>query len=233
MAGIESTTSQPPPPPRQGTAVLSYLRDLHKWLRKTQALPGAGVRGTQLDGGRLFSVETRVSTVLYLDHPWKLYQETDDTPGLIVNMTPGIVSGVAVGGNPANITVTLSPLTVTDDATTIVWVKVSIELVVWTPYFKVWAISAAEVGSGASLPSDTLDIATMTNGDVHVQIGSIEAADGELVSITQNLFTPLNYNFPPILYGPETGVHVLVSNESVVDWIETVDDPPCPSPPEE
>jgi hypothetical protein len=73
----------------------------------------------------------------------------------------------------------------------------------------------------------------MTDGDVHVQIGSIEAAEGALVGITQSLFTPLNYSLPPILYGPAEGIHVLVSDESVVDWIETVDDPPCPEPPEE
>jgi hypothetical protein len=172
--------------------------------------------------------------VTFEDHPWKLYQKEDDTPGLIVNMTSGLVSGVnAANSNPLNAIVNLSPLTVTDDATTLVWVKVSIELIVWTPYFKVWAVSAAVTGSGASLPADTLDIATMTDGDVHVQVGSIEAASGVLVAITQSLFTPLNYNLPPILYGPAEGIHVLVSDESVVDWIEADPEPECPAPPEE
>jgi hypothetical protein len=201
---------------------------------------GRTLNGLSFDGGDVIvtkdgiMLRTKSAPITYEDHPWKLYQKTADAPGLIVNMTPGLVSGVAAtSGNPANIIVTLSPLTVADDATTLVWAKVSIELIVWTPYFKVWAISAAVTGSGASLPADTLDIATMTDGDVHVQIGSIEAADGELVAITQSLFTPLNYNLPPILYGPATGIHVLVSDESVVDWIATVDDPPCPAPPEE
>jgi hypothetical protein len=200
---------------------------------------GTALNGLSFDGGDVtilkkgILLRTPISTTTFADHPWKLYQKDTDAPGLIVNMTPGLVSGVAASsGNPANLIVTLSPLTVTDDATTLVWAKVSIELIVWTPYFKVWAISAAVTGSGASLPADTLDIATMTDGDVHVQVGSIEAADGELVAITQSLFTPLNYNLPPILYGPAEGIHVLVSDESVVDWIETVDDPPCPAPPE-
>jgi hypothetical protein len=201
---------------------------------------GTALNGLSFDGGDVtilkkgILLRTPISTTTFADHPWKLYQKTADTPGLIVNMTPGLVSGVAASsGNPANIIVTLSPLTVTDDATTLVWAKVSIELIVWTPYFKVWAISAAVTGSGASLPADTLDIATMTNGDVHVQVGSIEAADGELVAITQSLFTPLNYNLPPILYGPTEGIHVLVSDESVVDWIEADPEPECPAPPEE
>jgi hypothetical protein len=201
---------------------------------------GTALNGLSFDGGDVtilkkgILLRTPISTTTFTDHPWKLYQKDDDTPGLIVNMTPGLVSGVAASsGNPANLIVTLSPLTVTDDATTLVWAKVSIELIVWTPYFKVWAISAAVTGSGASLPADTLDIATMTDGDVHVQIGSIEAADGELVAITQSLFTQLNYNLPPILYGPATGIHVLVSDESLVDWIEADPEPECPAPPEE
>jgi hypothetical protein len=196
-------------------------------------VPGAGMTGRQTPDGRILNVVID-HDVSYSDHPWKLYQKEDDNPGLIVNMTPGLVSGVAASdSNPANIIVTLSPLTVTDDATTLVWVKVSIELIVWAPYFKVWAISAAVTGSGASLPADTLDIATMTDGDVHAQVGSIEAADGKLVAITQILFTPLNYNLPPILYGPTEGIHVLVSDESVVDWIEADPEPECPAPPEE
>ena len=187
----------------------------------------------RFDGYRTYlKVDPQTSTrFAFLDHPWRLYQKDEDAPGLIVNMLPGLVSGAMNDSNQVNMLIPQGPLTVTDDATTIVWVKLSFELRVWTTYFKVWAISASSTGSGASLPADTLDLgtpSTMTAGDVYTKIGSIEAADGELVTITQNLFTPVNYTFPPILYGPASGIHVLVSNDGVVGWVGTVDDPPCP-----
>jgi len=160
----------------------------------------------------------------FTDHPWKLFQADDDIPGLIVSMSPGMVQGInAASSNPLNASIFYTPAVVTDDETTLFWVKVSIELIVYSPFFKVWAIAAAEVETGTALPADTLDIATLTDGDVHVLIGTVIAASGEVTDITQALSTPLAYNLPPILSGPETGVYVLVSTESVVDWQETAE----------
>jgi hypothetical protein len=94
------------------------VNELLPWLKANRVAAGDGLTESQTHNGKVIA-----GTITYEDHPWKLYQKEDDNPGLIVNMTPGLVSGVAaISGNPANIIVTLSPLTVTDDATTLVWV---------------------------------------------------------------------------------------------------------------
>ena len=171
----------------------------------------------RIDRGPTMPKSTR-----FADHPWQLFQTTEQEALPRVSMIPGLVSGVnSTNSNPLQSIVTYTPADLTNDATTLFWAKVSLTLIVWTPYFKVWAVSAAVVETGATLPADTLNISTQTDGDVHVQIGSVTVADGLVTDITQTLFTPLNYNLPPILYGPEAGVHVLGSDDGDVDWIET------------
>jgi hypothetical protein len=53
---MSETNAMPPPPPQEGRKVLRYLQDLHAWLKKTQAVPGLGLRTTQLPSGRAFNV---------------------------------------------------------------------------------------------------------------------------------------------------------------------------------
>lgn len=193
------------------------------WKLRDLAVPGDAV---SLPGPRGGAVGSE-------DHVWKLFQADDDVPGLVTSMISGLVSGIdAATGNPVNLIVGFTPAAATDDAETIWWVKVSLELIVYSAFQKVWAISAAVAEKGAALPADTLDIPEGTDGDVHVRIGSVTAAAGVVTSITQVLRSALSFNLPPVLYGPETGKYVLTCEDGVIEWTE-LGAFECPPPPEE
>jgi hypothetical protein len=203
--------------PGQKSISAGEMNQMQKQVREFMGMNFDG-RHFQVQGNCI-SLRQRRADVKFEDHPWKGFQADAHAPGLVVSMLPGLVEGVAETTlNPLNLSVSYTPAAVTDDAVTIFWAKVSLELVAYTTYFKVWVVTAAVVGSGASLPADTLDIAAGTDGDIHVEIFSVTAADGAITAFSQQLFTPLSFNSPLVLVGPSTGKHVLTSEDSVIGW---------------
>jgi hypothetical protein len=216
-----------------GATWANRVAEAIEWLSKIRGGPGVRVdKGA--DGPAIFVKQLTASTsIKFLDHPWKLFQAEDDDPGLVVSMLPGIVQGVSSSTlNPLNSVIPFTPAAFTDDAETKVWAAVSIEKVAYTTYFSVWAISSIVIATGETVPTDTLDVGAGTDGDVYVLIGTVTTESGAVTSIVQALFSPLTYNLPTELAGPATGIHVLVSDEGVIDWVEADPDPECPTPPE-
>jgi len=167
----------------------------------------------------------------FVSDVWKLFQEEADVPGLLVSMVRGVVvSTNATTGNPVISFVTTAKINATDDDTTIVWLKASVEAVTFGPIFKVWGVTALVVESGSTLPADTLDISAGTDGDIFFEIGQIDAEDGAVTEIRQTLSEPLPLVFPIGIYGPPTGDYVLVSEDGVVSWAEAGPFA-CPPPP--
>jgi hypothetical protein len=135
--------------------------------------------------------------ILFLEHPWKLYQEPEDIPGRRISMLPGVLVRTAAASlYPLNTLVNKTPANAPDDATTLYWLKVSVSKSAYQSYFEVWTVDSWAVETGSALPADTLDIPNDTAGDLHFQIGIVTAADGEIVDIQQDLAAPVTIVFP-------------------------------------
>lgn len=159
--------------------------------------------------------------ILFLDHPWKLFQEEVDTPGLVVSMDQGVVvSSNSSTLAPENELVEYTKTALSDDSTIKFWVKISVAKTTFNTVFQVWYVTASVVETGASVPADTLDVTTNTAGDLFYEIGEVVTLDGVVTTITQALKTPITVIFPMQLIGPETGDHVLTSIDGVVSWTE-------------
>jgi len=153
----------------------------------------------RFDGYRTYlKVDPQTSTrVVYLEHPWKLYQETADIPGLRISMLPGVLVRTAAASlYPLNTLVNYTPADAPDDATTMYWLKASVSKSAYQSYFEVWTVDSFEVASGAAVPADTLDIPGDTAGDLHFKIGEVTTVDGEVTDIQQDLSAPVTIVFP-------------------------------------
>lgn len=190
-----------------------------------------GILIRQTPNGWMASVQQAIKKVVqYADNPWQLYQADDDDPGLVISMLPGVVQYTSSAtGNPLTVFVNMTPFTLTDDATTKIYLKASIASSTYGDYYKLWAVTSLSVESGSSIPSDTLNISTDTDGDIYIEIGEVTTDTGEIDSITQVLASSVPIVFPLTLTGPSTGTYVLVSEDGAIEWVEADPDPVCPS----
>ena len=174
-----------------------WANQLTRWLKKTQAIPGANILSTQTQSGRVFSVKREPRQIIFAEHPWKLYQELEDIPGLRVSMLPGVLTRTAAASlYPLNTLVNYTPADAPNNATTMYWLKVSVSKSAYQTYFEVWTVDTFEVETGSTLPTDTLDIPGDTAGDLHFKIGEVTTEDGEVTDIQQDLAAPVTVVFP-------------------------------------
>jgi hypothetical protein len=137
------------------------------------------------------------ASILFLEHPWKLYQEEADVPGLRISMLPGVlVRTSAASLYPLNTLVNYTPADAPDDAATVYWFRASVSKSAYQSYFEVWTVDSWAVETGSALPADTLDIPNDTAGDLHFKIGEVTTEDGEVTDIQQDLAAPVTVVFP-------------------------------------
>lgn len=105
MSQANGSSSTPPPVPQRGTEVIDYLRRLNTWLKKTQALPGAGITSTQTGHGRTFNVRAAKKAAEVVPHPWKVTRD-DAGEEKRVRVHPGSIDGVLPTNIFANLTIT-------------------------------------------------------------------------------------------------------------------------------
>ncbi len=175
-----------------------WANQLTRWLKKTQAIPGANIFSTQTQSGRVFNAKPALpAQVLFAEHPWKLYQEPEDIPGLRISMLPGVLVRTASASlYPLNTLVNVNADDAPNNATTLIWLKVSVSKGAYQTFYEVWTVDSFEVESGSSVPADTLDIPGDTAGDLHFKIGEVTTEDGEVTDIQQDLAAPVTVVFP-------------------------------------
>ena len=174
-----------------------WANQLTRWLKKTQAIPGANILSTQTQSGRVFNAKRELRQIIFAEHPWKLYQEPEDIPGLRVSMLPGVLVRTAAASlYPLNTLVNYTPADAPDNATTMYWLKVSVSKSAYQTFYEVWTVDTFEVETGSTLPTDTLDIPGDTAGDLHFKIGEVTTVDGEVTEIQQDLAAPVTVVFP-------------------------------------
>jgi hypothetical protein len=170
---------------------------MYNWAKKTQAIPGANILSTQTQSGRVFNAKKEPRQIIFAEHPWKLYQEPEDIPGLRVSMLPGVLTRTAAASlYPLNTLVNYTPANAPDDATTLYWLKVSVSKSAYQTFYEVWTVDTFEVETGSTLPTDTLDIPGDTAGDLYFKIGEVTTVDGEVTEIQQDLAAPVTVVFP-------------------------------------
>jgi hypothetical protein len=128
---------------------------------------------------------------------WELYQEDAVTNPLEVSMKAGVcVNTNTTSLYPTNSVINWTPANVTASQTTIFWLKVSVAKATYQTYYEVWGVTAMVVQTGTTLPTDTLDIPTDTDGDLYFQIGTVTADGTEVTGIVQDLSYPVTVVFP-------------------------------------
>lgn len=209
--------------------VIRTVNQMAKMLNGFALLSGGDV--IMREDGLLLRIKTQI---VINENPWLLYQDEADEPGLVISMVPGVVQySSASTGNPITVFVTMTPFTLTDNTTTKIYLKASVEATTYGDYYELWSVTALSVESGASVPSDTLDISAGTDGDIYIEIGEVTTDTGEIDDITQVLASSVPITFPLTLVGPSTGTHVLVSEDGDVAWVEADPEPACPEEEEE
>jgi hypothetical protein len=157
-----------------------------------------GMTINQTSDGWVAKVLTKKPTLVQIGLTlWELYQEDAGTNPLQVSMR----SGVCVNTNttslyPTNSVINWTTANVTASQTTIFWLKVSVAKATYQTYYEVWGVTAMVVQTGTTLPTDTLDIPTDTDGDLHFQIGTVTADGTEVTGIVQDLSYPVTVVFP-------------------------------------
>ncbi|MDF3128713.1 hypothetical protein P0Y35_05850 [Kiritimatiellaeota bacterium B1221] len=214
---------------------LEELRAAIQFLMTDSVIAGPGLLSSVIGGRLHLSTQRRRTTTNVLNqNQWELYQEDAVTNPLQVSMRDGIlVSSNSATLYPLNNVKSLTAADVTDNTSTIYWLKVSVDKSSFQSYFNIWHVTSSVVETGATLPSDTLDIDSDTAGDIHFQIGTVTAENGAVTDITQDLSTSITVVFPLTLKGPDSGTHVLVSVDGDISWVEADTEPECPSESEE
>ncbi len=98
MAQASGASSFPPPPPQKGDDVAFWANQLTRWLKKTQAIPGANIFSTQTQSGRVFNAKPGGVGEAIPPHPWKVTRN-DEGGTKRVRVHPGSIGGVV----PTNI----------------------------------------------------------------------------------------------------------------------------------
>ncbi len=97
MAQSTGSSSFPPPPPQKGDDVAFWANQLTRWLKKTQAIPGANILSTQTQSGRVFNAKPGGGVVAIPPHPWKATRNDDsetEPATKRVRVHPGSIGGV-------------------------------------------------------------------------------------------------------------------------------------------
>lgn len=125
---------------------------------------------------------------------WTLY----GVSGLVTAMNPGRYRSVSASTLLPSATVaTTANITLPDNTTSKIYATFAVAKAE-SAGMKVYEVTGYTIDNDTSIPTDTFDISTDTDGDLHYEIGEVVTLAGVITSITQTQTEEVVLTFPLI-----------------------------------
>ncbi len=210
MAQASGSSSFPPPPPQKGDDVAFWANQLTRWLKKTQAIPGANIFSTQTQSGRVFNAKPGAGGGAAIPPKmWDILPASDPLKVSIFEPVIAYTRPRSTEANPINGTVYSRisgedpTITLPSTGTRIIYIRIEYQNEVFATvlvddndggniglFHQHPVIDEAVVLAGTTVPDPDYDYGDgAIDGYDYYRIGEVETLDGEIVSIKN--YSPL------------------------------------------